>query len=132
MRLSAFPMFHFGYTNHDIFFENLGNTRFDHWYNQNLKDEIYPQYRSVETTKQALNCSNRIAFHVSFDDYSNDELCDVPRLISQKKGLHFTDDTCRKLEPVFSSAQGQEDFGNGGYVRNIIEKAQMAQATRLL
>ena len=32
----------------------------------------------------------------------------------------------------FDAARTENDFGNGRYVRNIIEKARMAQATRLL
>ena len=36
------------------------------------------------------------------------------------------------MEQLFSIAREQDDFGNGRYVRNVIEKAQMAQAVRLL
>ena len=32
----------------------------------------------------------------------------------------------------FFAAREQADFGNGRYVRNVIEKAQLAQAVRLL
>lgn len=75
---------------------------------------------------------SRIAFHVPFDDYSTDELCDIARLTARKKGLQLSENAFEKLEQVFSAARGQEDFGNGRYVRNVIEKAQMAQAVRLL
>lgn len=37
-----------------------------------------------------------------------------------------------KLMPVLDSVSGQEDFGNGRYVRNLIEKARMKQAARLV
>ena len=40
--------------------------------------------------------------------------------------------SCEKMEQLFSIAQEQDNFGNGRYVRNVIEKAQMAQAVRLL
>ena len=33
---------------------------------------------------------------------------------------------------IFEIARKQSDFGNGRYVRNILEKAQMNQASRLL
>lgn len=75
---------------------------------------------------------SRIAFHVPFDDYSTDELCDIARLLTRRKGLEFSRDACKKLEQLFSAAREQDDFGNGRYVRNVIEKAQMAQAVRLL
>ena len=36
------------------------------------------------------------------------------------------------MDQLFSAAREQADFGNGRYVRNVIEKAQLAQAVRLL
>lgn len=75
---------------------------------------------------------SRIAFHVPFDDYETDELCDIARLIAKKKGLWLTDDACERITRVCVSARAERDFGNGRFVRNIIEKAKMAQAVRLL
>ena len=75
---------------------------------------------------------SRIAFHVPFDDYEADELCDIARLIAKKKGLRLTDDACERITRVCASARAERDFGNGRFVRNIIEKAKMAQAVRLL
>lgn len=37
-----------------------------------------------------------------------------------------------KLSGLLDTARSKRDFGNGRYVRNVIEKAKMAQATRLL
>ena len=34
------------------------------------------------------------------------------------------------MDQLFSAAREQADFGNGRYVRNVIEKAQLAQAVR--
>ena len=75
---------------------------------------------------------SRIAFHVSFADYSADDLCGIAELIARQKGLHLTEDACKKLNGIFQTVREESDFGNGRYVRNIIEKARMAQATRLL
>lgn len=75
---------------------------------------------------------SRIAFHVPFADYTVPELCDIAKLIAKKKGLRFESQAEKKLTEVFSAAQRQYGFGNGRYVRNVIEKAKMAQATRLL
>ena len=75
---------------------------------------------------------SRIAFHVPFDDYSTEELCDIARLIAKKKGLELSEEASEKIEQLFSTAREQADFGNGRYVRNVIEKAQLAQAVRLL
>ena len=75
---------------------------------------------------------SRIAFHVPFDDYDVEELCGIAELIAKKKGLELTDDAREKLADIFDGARAESDFGNGRFVRSVIEKAKMAQATRLL
>lgn len=75
---------------------------------------------------------SRIAYHVAFDDYNEDELCSIADLIAKKRGLILADDAREKLHDVFDIALKESDFGNGRYVRNVIEKAKMAQASRLL
>lgn len=75
---------------------------------------------------------SRIAYHVPFNDYDTAALCEIAKLIAKQKGLTFTDEACNKLTCLFDSARNESDFGNGRYVRNVIEKAKMAQATRLL
>lgn len=75
---------------------------------------------------------SRIAFHVPFADYSSDELCQIAGLIASKKGLKLTEEAKRKLHDIFNIAKSTSDFGNGRYARNVIEKAKMRRATRLL
>jgi len=75
---------------------------------------------------------SRIAWHVPFEDYTPDELCDIARLIAKQKGLTLSQSACDKLGGIFGDAVAVKDFGNGRFVRNTIEKAKMAQATRLI
>ena len=75
---------------------------------------------------------SRIAYHVPFDDYNADELCDIADLIAKKRDLVLADDARVKLREVFTLALKDSDFGNGRYVRNVLEKAKMAQASRLV
>ena len=75
---------------------------------------------------------SRIAYHVPFDDYDTESLCEIAKLIAKQKGLKFTEEAFEKLSGLFNTARSESDFGNGRYVRNVIEKAKMAQATRLL
>ena len=75
---------------------------------------------------------SRIAYHVPFRDYETDALCEIAKLIAKQKGLILTDEACEKLTGIFEAARNESDFGNGRFVRNIIEQARMAQATRLL
>lgn len=74
---------------------------------------------------------SRIAFHVPFSDYDTDELCDIARHIGDLKGITFTEAAMNRLADVFEGARKQEDFGNGRYVRNIIEISRMNQASRI-
>ena len=75
---------------------------------------------------------SRIAYHVPFSDYDTESLCRIAKLIAKQKGLNLSEEACGKLTGIFEEARKESDFGNGRYVRNVIEKAKMAQATRLL
>lgn len=75
---------------------------------------------------------SRIAFHVPFADYTAHQLCQIAELIGKSKGITLTDGAIKKLSVLFETARQQHDFGNGRYVRNIIELSKMNQANRLL
>lgn len=75
---------------------------------------------------------SRIAFHIPFEDYNASELCEIAELIANEKGFKIESDAKDKLSDIFEVASKSSDFGNGRYVRNIIEKAKMAQADRLI
>lgn len=104
---------------------------------ENYRDDMvvifagYPD-RMEEFLQKNPGLRSRIAYHVPFADYSVEELCSIAALTVRKKGLHLDDQAQEKLASVFETARRQADFGNGRYVRNILEKAKMAQATRLL
>ena len=75
---------------------------------------------------------SRIAFHVPFADYNAEELCKIAELMGCRKGICFDTEAREKLCTVFEEARIQSDFGNGRFVRNILEQARMNQASRLL
>lgn len=75
---------------------------------------------------------SRIAFHVPFANYNTAELCDIARLIGKSKGVTLTEGAVEKLSGVFDEARKQSDFGNGRYVRNVLELSKMNQAARIL
>ena len=74
---------------------------------------------------------SRIAFHVPFEDYSTEELVDITRFMASKKEMELTDGAIAKLQSVYEEAIENDDFGNGRFVRNMLEKARMSQAERL-
>lgn len=75
---------------------------------------------------------SRIAFHVRFDDYDADDLCEITRLIGKKQGVFFTSAAIERLRAGFNLISGVDDFGNGRYARNVVELSRMNLATRLV
>ena len=49
-----------------------------------------------------------------------------------KNGISFTEDAIEKIRLISGNALHETGFGNGRFVRNMLEKARMAQADRLL
>ncbi len=104
---------------------------------ENHRDDVvvifagYPD-KMEEFLKKNPGLRSRIAFHVPFPDYKTSELCGIAESIAEKKGVKLSRDALIKLERVFENAKMKSDFGNGRYVRNVLEKAKMAQAARLL
>ena len=75
---------------------------------------------------------SRIAFHVPFADYDTDELCEIAELLTKKDGMLMTPEASDKMRNIFETVRSENDFGNGRYVRNILERSRMNQASRLL
>ena len=91
----------------------------------------YPD-KMEDLLKKNPGLRSRIAFYIPFDDYSEEELCQIAELVARDKGLELSVGAIAKLHENFAVAKESEDFGNGRYVRNLIEKAKMALANRLM
>ena len=90
----------------------------------------YPD-KMEEFLRKNPGLSSRIAFHVDFPDYSTDELSDILKLMAKEKCMKLTDEAIEKAEKIFEQAVKNEDFGNGRFVRNLLEQAMMNMAQRL-
>ena len=75
---------------------------------------------------------SRIAFHIEFEDYTTDELCDITRLKVSNMGMTITDAAMDKLRGIYEEARKSTDFGNGRFVRKLLEEAEMNIAERLM
>ena len=73
-----------------------------------------------------------MAFHVDFPDYTPDELMAIFGLILKEKGRRAEPETLERARALIGKAAGTPDFGNGRFVRNLVERAEMRQAVRLL
>ena len=104
---------------------------------ENHRDEIIVIFAGYPDKMEGFLQKNpglrsRIAHHIHFDDYSTDELCRIANYIASQKGMVIDDGAMERIKGVMDEACIQPDFGNGRYVRNVIEKARMAQGSRLI
>lgn len=75
---------------------------------------------------------SRIAFHVDFPDYNVDELLDILHLMTKEHGYILDGDAEAKCRGIFAKACKQEEYGNGRFVRNLLEQAILKQSQRLM
>ena len=75
---------------------------------------------------------SRIAFHVDFPDYNAEELCDILKLMSKEKGYMLDDEAEKKCRVIFDCACKNAEFGNGRFVRNVLEQAIIKQSSRIV
>ena len=74
---------------------------------------------------------SRIAFHLDFPDYNPSEMMEILKLMADEQGYKIDDTACDKCMGIFEEACCTPDFGNGRFVRNLLEQAEMAQSHRI-
>lgn len=74
---------------------------------------------------------SRIAFHVDFPNYNADELLKILELMAKNKGFEINSEIKQKCLEIFSTACNKNDFGNGRFVRNLLEQALLKQSQRI-
>ena len=75
---------------------------------------------------------SRIAFHMDFPDYDADELLGILRLMAKKREYTLDEDAYSACRDYFQDALTEENFGNGRYVRNLLEQAILRQSERVI
>lgn len=75
---------------------------------------------------------SRIAFQVEFEDYTTEELCEITKLMISQKNMVITDAAMTKLRNHYEAVRTESDYGNGRYVRKMIEEAEMNLAERMM
>ncbi len=75
---------------------------------------------------------SRIAHHIDFPDYGNDELLSIGESIL--KGLSYTlsEPAREALEQYIPARRSQSHFANARSIRNALDRARLRQANRLL
>ena len=75
---------------------------------------------------------SRIAFHIDFPDYTPQELLDILHLMASKQELTLGAGINEKCREIFNKASQTDNFGNGRFVRNLLEQAQIRQSSRIM
>ena len=104
---------------------------------ENYRDSVivifagYPE-KMQTFLEQNEGLKSRIAFHLSFPDYSPEELTDILTLMSQKRDYQIDEEAKEYCKELFCNAVKEDNFGNGRYVRNILDQAIIKQSARIL
>ena len=75
---------------------------------------------------------SRIGFIIDFPDYTTDELIDIAKLQAKNKGLILSNGFLDEFRKTIEVYKKEKSFGNGRFVRSILEKSMMKQARRLV
>jgi hypothetical protein len=68
---------------------------------------------------------------LSFSEYDTDQLVAIFELQARQKGMIYGEDVLDKVRTVIPPAPRGHSFGNGRFIRNVLEEAVSNQATRL-
>ncbi len=68
---------------------------------------------------------------IEFSDYTVDELIIIAKKMYEKNGYNITDEATQKMRAIIIEAKADVRFGNGRFVRNIVERSLNNQVLRL-
>ncbi len=68
---------------------------------------------------------------LSFSEYDTDQLVAIFELQARQKGMIYGEEVLDKVRAVIPPAPRGHSFGNGRFIRNVLEEAVSNQATRL-
>ncbi len=75
--------------------------------------------------------SSRIAHHIDFPDYTEDELFAIAGLMLGGMQYRLSDDAATALREYIALRKAQPNFANARSVRNALDRARLRQAKRL-
>ncbi|HXS20281.1 MAG TPA: CbbX protein [Steroidobacteraceae bacterium] len=75
--------------------------------------------------------SSRIAHHIEFPDYMQEELVAIARLMLQQMQYRLSAPADAALREYIEKRRGQPHFANARSIRNALDRARLRQASRL-
>ena len=74
---------------------------------------------------------SRIAHHIDFPDYGNEELLQISETMLERQNYKFTDDARAMMASYIAHRRSQPHFANARSIRNALDRARLRQANRL-
>ncbi|MRG58149.1 CbbX protein [Phyllobacterium sp. SYP-B3895] len=74
---------------------------------------------------------SRIAHHIDFPDYGDDELLSIAETMLSKQNYHFDDEARAIMADYITLRRQQPHFANARSIRNALDRARLRQANRL-
>ena len=75
--------------------------------------------------------SSRVANHIDFPDYTDDELLSIAKLILASENYRFSEEATTAFSSYIIRRRQLPYFANARSIRNAIDRARMRQANRL-
>jgi hypothetical protein len=75
---------------------------------------------------------SRIAHHVDFPDYSDDELLAIAELMLVAQKYHFSSDARTAFVRYIAARKTQPLFSNARSIRNALDRVRLRQANRIV
>jgi probable Rubsico expression protein CbbX len=75
--------------------------------------------------------ASRVAHHIDFPDYSEDELFAIASLMLERMQYVLSDDAAAALREYIALRKAQPRFSNARSIRNALDRARLRQANRL-
>ena len=75
--------------------------------------------------------SSRIAHHIDFPDYNEDELLEITKLMSDAMHYNLDENATKAMQEYIQKRKLQPHFANARSIRNAIDRARLRQANRL-
>ncbi len=103
---------------------------------ENQRDDLVVVLAGYADRMQTFFSANpgfrsRIAHHVDFPDYGDDELFRIAELIAEKEGYRFDAGAEAALRDYVVARRTKPDFANARSIRNAFDRARLRQAIRL-
>ena len=74
---------------------------------------------------------SRIAHHIDFPDYSNDELLEIAEVMIAGMNYKFNNESKKAMAEYIEIRRKQPHFANARSIRNAIDRARLRQANRV-